>query len=82
MTRPAYTPDRRALAGEVDDHDRPPPLPPKALSIAAAAEAISVSPTTIRRLIRSGELRSIRLGDRVLIRPDALDALLDAAEAS
>lgn len=57
-------------------------LEPKAYSVGMAAEVLSVSVTTVRRLIRSGELRAFRIGDRVMVRPSAIDDFLDAAEAS
>jgi excisionase family DNA binding protein len=46
------------------------------VTIAAAAERISVSEKTVRRLISSGELPARRIGARSIRIPlDALDAL-------
>lgn len=47
-----------------------------ALSVAEAAEATGLSRRTVERLIRSGELSSIRIGRRRLVTLDALTDLL------
>ncbi|MCB9597533.1 MAG: helix-turn-helix domain-containing protein [Sandaracinaceae bacterium] len=47
-----------------------------ALSVAEAAEATGLSRRTVERLIRSGELSSIRIGRRRLVTLDALTELL------
>jgi len=48
------------------------------LSVPDAADVLGVSPVTTRRLIRSGDLPSVRVGDRVLIEPSAVRAFIDA----
>jgi len=52
-------------------------IPRLAYSIAEAAELIGVSSATIRRLIESRKLPCARLGDRVLIKRESLEELLD-----
>lgn len=47
------------------------------LSIAMTAETMSVSKSTVRRLIQSGALKAVRVGDRVMIRPEAIDAYIE-----
>jgi excisionase family DNA binding protein len=42
----------------------------RAHSVDAAAEALSVSPRTMRRMIADGRIKTIRVGYRVLV-PDA-----------
>jgi len=48
-----------------------------ALDIESAAKAISVSPWTIRKWIAQGKLPATRLGRRVCVTPEALQALVD-----
>lgn len=50
---------------------------PLALTIAAAAEALSVSPRTVRRLIDRGELAPIRIGRSVRLSTEDLHAYID-----
>lgn len=59
------------------DHTTPPAL----ISVRAAAAALGVSTDTIYRLAGSGELRSIRVRGRRLIRPADLELYLDAHAA-
>ena len=49
-----------------------------ALGVKEAAEALGLSHWTIRKFIREGKLRSVRLGKRVLVEPEALQALIEA----
>ena len=49
-----------------------------ALGVKEAAEAVGLSHWTIRKFIREGKLRSVRLGKRVLVEPEALQALIEA----
>jgi excisionase family DNA binding protein len=48
-----------------------------AYGIAEAAELIGVSTATIRRLIDANKLPCARVGDRVLIKRESLEELLD-----
>jgi excisionase family DNA binding protein len=48
-----------------------------ALDIDSAAEAISVSPWTIRKWISQGKHAATRLGRRVCVTPEALRKLVD-----
>lgn len=52
------------------------------MHVKEAADAIDVSPTTIRRAIATGELRALRVGSngRYRIRPADLEAYLTPAE--
>jgi excisionase family DNA binding protein len=47
-----------------------------ALSITNAAQILSLSPWTLRRWIRLGQLRAVRLGSRVLVEPKELERLI------
>jgi excisionase family DNA binding protein len=49
-------------------------------SVNQAAEALQVCTNTIRNLIRRGELPASRVGDRVMIKRQALTAFLDEKE--
>jgi excisionase family DNA binding protein len=48
-----------------------------AYSVPGAAKAIGVPQHTIANLLRTGELRSFKLGDRTLIRAEELRALIE-----
>ena len=54
--------------------------PWKAYTVAEAAAALGVSEWLVREMCRTGQLRCVRLGRRIVIPADALDELLDAAE--
>lgn len=54
---------------------------PLAYNVAEAADALRVSPRTVRTLIASHELRAHRIGRRVLVSADALSAFVKAREA-
>ena len=55
--------------------------PPRAETVAMAAERLAVGPKTIRRLVQRGELRAIRVGNKSLrILTTDIDALLAQAE--
>jgi excisionase family DNA binding protein len=47
-----------------------------ALSITNAAHILSLSPWTLRRWIRLGRLKAVRLGRRVLVEPEELERLI------
>jgi excisionase family DNA binding protein len=59
-TRPAPSPPARAAM-------------PAHLSTKAAAAALGISPTAVRRLEANGELPAVRIGRRVLFRRDTLE---------
>jgi excisionase family DNA binding protein len=46
-----------------------------------AARRLCVSARTVRRQVEAGSLRSVRVGRRHLIRPEAIEAFLVASEA-
>jgi excisionase family DNA binding protein len=50
---------------------------PLAISIKDAALVLSLSPWTIRKWIARGIIPSIRLGRRVLVEPETLQALIE-----
>jgi excisionase family DNA binding protein len=54
---------------------------PLALNVGEAARASRLGESTIRAMIASGELRSIRVGDRRLVRIEDLRAFLAARAA-
>jgi excisionase family DNA binding protein len=49
-----------------------------AVSLEQAAERLHLSPRTIRRLIASGELPSVVVGDRRLVRVADLESFIDS----
>lgn len=55
------------------------PLAKKTVSIAQAAEASSLSKSTIRNLIKDGTLRAGHIRRRVIIQADSLDEMLENA---
>jgi len=52
------------------------------LDIGRAAKALSISPWTVRSYIRSGRLRAVRLGRRVLLEAQELRRLVAEAKAN
>jgi excisionase family DNA binding protein len=52
------------------------------LDIKEAAQALCLSPWTIRRWIADGKLQTIRLGRRVLIEPSELKRIVEAGRKS
>ena len=52
--------------------------PPLAVSVVEAARLLSISARTVRAWIRSGRLRGVRLGRRVLLNYAELQRLIDA----
>lgn len=50
---------------------------PLVLTKDQAAQALQVSMTTIHRLLKSGTLRSVKVGSRVLIPREAVNDFLD-----
>jgi len=55
---------------------------PLAYSVPDAAKAIGVSKNTVWNLLRTGELRSFKLGARTLIRAEELRAMIDRKAAA
>ena len=51
------------------------------ISIKQTQERLSVSRTFVERLIKSGQLPVVRLGHRVLVSDEALDAFLEKKTA-
>jgi len=49
----------------------------RALSLPEAAQACGLSRATIYRLHNSGKLKTIKIGARRLVRPEAIEALLN-----
>lgn len=47
------------------------------LDVKDAAQAVSISPWTIRRYITLGKLKAVRIGRRVLIEPSELERLIE-----
>ena len=54
--------------------------PPRCLGVEEAARLLNVGRSTVYDLIRSGRLRSIKIGRRRLVPRAALDALLAELE--
>ena len=55
------------------------PLPRRTYTVAEVAASLGVSNRHVERACQEGELRCLRLGRRILIPADALDALLAEA---
>ena len=53
----------------------------RALSVLEAAQSTSLSRSSIFRAIADGRLKTLKIGNRRLIRPEAIDEFLEAAEA-
>ena len=53
-------------------------VPKLALSIEEASEALALSPRTVEKLVRLGQLPVVRVGRRVLLPVSALQAWLDS----
>jgi excisionase family DNA binding protein len=51
--------------------------PPRCLSVEQAARLLNVGRSTAYDLIRSGQLRSVKIGRRRLVPRDALDSLIN-----
>ena len=43
---------------------------PKLLTLAAVAEALAISPHTVRKMVRTGRLKPTRITRRLLFTPD------------
>lgn len=52
---------------------------PGALSVPEAADYLRVSRASVYRLIKTGELKSIKIAGRRLVRPEEADKLLATA---
>ncbi len=53
----------------------------KAYSVAEAAEELGVSQWLVREAIRRGEIRSIRIGKRIIIPAAEIDRFLGTSDA-
>jgi excisionase family DNA binding protein len=53
---------------------------PLALTLAAAAEALSVSPRTVRRLLDAGDLASVRIGRALRVSAVSVRAFVERAQ--
>jgi excisionase family DNA binding protein len=52
--------------------------PVKLFNIRVIAERLDLHPKSVELLIRRGELGSVKIGTRVLVRADQLQAFIDA----
>jgi excisionase family DNA binding protein len=50
------------------------------VGVLEAAEALGLSPWTIRKYVRSGRIRGVRIGRRVLIEPRELERLIECGQ--
>jgi excisionase family DNA binding protein len=57
------------------------PVEPGALTLAQAAQRLSVSARTLGRMAKAGEVRTVTLGRRVLVPTSEIVRLLEPAEA-
>jgi excisionase family DNA binding protein len=58
-----------------------PPVQPASMGIESAAQALGVSPRTVRRLVASGRLSSFQSGRRRLIPSDAVTKYVEESAA-
>lgn len=56
-------------------------LPTMTLSKSEVAQTLRISTRSVHTLIATGELPAVRVGGRVLVRADALQAFLDSRPA-
>jgi excisionase family DNA binding protein len=61
--------------------EKPPDIQRRALSVLETARSTGLSRSSIFRAIADGRLKTLKVGSRRLIRPEAIEALLKAAEA-
>jgi excisionase family DNA binding protein len=54
----------------------------RVLDVPEVAGTLGVHPLTVRRLIRNGELRAVRIGRRVVVPVAALDQFLESRPAA
>ncbi len=54
---------------------------PKLFSVEASAELLSISPWTVRKYIKLGKLRPVRIGRRVLLEEAELQRFISASKA-
>jgi predicted site-specific integrase-resolvase len=52
---------------------------PKLLTLLAVAEALAISPHTVRKMVRTGRLKPTRITRRLLFSPDEIARLLAGA---
>jgi excisionase family DNA binding protein len=64
---------------KTDMSPKPDPLRRKAWQINALAEAIGVSRSGLYKMVKAGELRTIKLGGRTLVLDEEADRLLRSA---
>jgi len=55
-------------------------LVPKLLTLAAVAEALAVSPHTVRMWVRKGKIQPVRICRRLLFSPDEITRFLAGAK--
>ena len=60
--------------------DMPHPPVPQLLTLIEVAQALCVSPHTVRAWVRKGRLRPVRICRRLLFHPDELTRFLAEAE--
>jgi excisionase family DNA binding protein len=54
-----------------------PTVPERLLTINELSDRLAISRDTVYRLVRSGALRSVRVGDRIRFRPADIEAYLE-----
>jgi excisionase family DNA binding protein len=54
-----------------------PNIEPMVFNVGGAARALLVSEPTVRKMIKSGEMKCVRIGDRQLVRIEDLRAFLE-----
>lgn len=60
----------------------PEPVEPITVSVKHAARLLGLSPWTVYKLCESKTIASVKHGNRILIRPEALDAYVSDLEAA
>ena len=54
-----------------------PERPTSLLTIAELAQLLGIGRTTVYRLVKTGELRAVRVGERLRFRPEDVNAYLE-----
>ena len=60
----------------------PKPKARKLLRVSEVAEQLAISETHVRTLIRSGEIRGVKLGGALRVAPSEVDRIMASSEAS
>lgn len=54
----------------------------RTLTVPEVAESLGISPNLARKLIRAGQIRSVRLGRKILVAREEIDRVLAVGETA